>query len=327
MADRLRPTGFWSYTRDDDRISNGRLSRLRTLLTDELQGLLGRLPKVHIFQDVAMIDPGTDWENEIHKALDQSSFFIPIVTPGFLQSEMCCMEMMRFRDREIALGRSDLIIPFYWIGTDDVDPGSKEDCYDPAVFRLVRSRQRINFQDLRFRDPTCEVVSSRIGELAESIRRALRRAVLDAPGSSTAGTLPTVQPSPQVNVQAPAEQVTRNGPVPRATSEGASGKADHRRGWLGISLQPITVPEGLEHRAGQRTARQVVSITPGGPADRAGLRSGDVLLTLDGTSTGGNHALRGTLARERIGSQVEVRLMRDGLVLTTILTVAAQPDP
>jgi putative serine protease PepD len=70
----------------------------------------------------------------------------------------------------------------------------------------------------------------------------------------------------------------------------------------------------------------VVSITRGGPADRAGLRSGDVLLALDGSSTSGNHALRAFLAPERIGAEVEVRLMRDGLIHTTLLTIAAQPD-
>lgn len=131
-------------------------------------------------------------------------------------------------------------------------------------------------------------------------------------------TMPTVQPIPQVAVQVPMEQVVRNGR--------ASGGTTPRRGWLGVSLQPITVPEALAHRAGQRTARQVVSITRGGPADIAGLRSGDVLLALDGSSTSGNHALRAFLQPERIGSQVEVRLMRDGLVHTTILTIAAQPD-
>jgi S1-C subfamily serine protease len=137
-------------------------------------------------------------------------------------------------------------------------------------------------------------------------------------------TLPTVQPIPQVAVQAPAEHVVRNGHAPSAQPPG--GGIDNRRGWLGVSLQPITVPEALVHRAGQRTARQVVSITRGGPADQAGLRSGDVLLALDGSSTSGNHALRAFLVPERIGSNVQVRLMRDGLVHTTVLTIAPQPD-
>ncbi len=131
-------------------------------------------------------------------------------------------------------------------------------------------------------------------------------------------TLPTVKPIPQVASQAPVAPVVRNGQ--------SSGGYDNRRGWLGVSLQPITVPEGLAHRAGQRTARQVVSITRGGPADQAGLRSGDVLLALDGASTSGNHALRAFLVPEKVGSQVQVRLMRDGLVHTTVLTIAPQPE-
>ena len=107
---------------------------------------------------------------------------------------------------------------------------------------------------------------------------------------------------------------------------GGIGHARGRRGWLGVALQPITVPDILVQRAGQPTARQVVSITKGGPAERAGLRAGDVLLALDGTSTSGPNALRTFLAPERVGSQVEIRMMRDGVVHTARLTIAAQPD-
>src|SRR5262249_30353488 len=137
--------------------------------------------------------------------------------------------------------------------------------------------------------------------------------------------LPTIQPIPQVAVPPPAEPVTRNDQPPAGVPTPVNGAHEVRRGWLGVSLQPITVPEGLAHRAGQRTARQVVNITRGGPADPAGLPTGDVLLALDGSSTSGNHALRAFLAPERVGSQVQVRLMRDGLVHTTVLTIEAQP--
>ncbi len=141
-------------------------------------------------------------------------------------------------------------------------------------------------------------------------------APVEAPLQSAipASALPAI-PAPAV----PATPVRRTQPVP------GNGAAANPRGWLGVSLQPITVPENLAHRAGQRTARQVVNITRGGPADLAGLRSGDVLLSLDGSSTSGNHALRAFLAPERIGHQVEVRLMRDGLIQTTMLTIAPQP--
>lgn len=98
-----------------------------------------------------------------------------------------------------------------------------------------------------------------------------------------------------------------------------------RRRWLGVALQPITVPDALVARAGQASGRMVVSIAKGGPAEVAGLRVGDVLLALNGTSASGPHALRASLGSERVGSTVDVRLLRDGNVLTTHLTIAFQP--
>jgi S1-C subfamily serine protease len=114
-------------------------------------------------------------------------------------------------------------------------------------------------------------------------------------------------------------------PIPPPTRPPARVPLGPRRGWLGVALQPITVPDTLAQRAGQASARMVMSITAGGPADRAGLRVGDVLLALNGHNTSGSHALRAFLAADKIGTQIEVRLLRDGTLLTTQLTVAAQP--
>jgi len=127
------------------------------------------------------------------------------------------------------------------------------------------------------------------------------------------GTTPQPTPMPHTN----GARVT-NG----VTNGAANGT---RRGWLGVALQPITVPEPLVPRAGQTSGRMVVNITNGGPADLAGLRVGDVLLALNGHSASGSHALRAFLGADRIGTQIEVRLLRDGAVLSTLLTVAAQP--
>ena len=111
------------------------------------------------------------------------------------------------------------------------------------------------------------------------------------------------------------------GPMAVASAT-ASG---NRRGWLGVALQPITVPDALVARAGQASGRMVVSITKGGPAELAGMRVGDVLLALNGTGTTGPQSLRAFLGGDRVGTTVEVRLLRDGNVMTTQLTVADQP--
>ena len=100
---------------------------------------------------------------------------------------------------------------------------------------------------------------------------------------------------------------------------------DGRRGWLGVGLQPITVPEPMRSKIAQASGRMVVSLTPSGPAELAGLRRGDILLSLDGHSVSGANALRTLLGNERIGRQVEIRLMRDGRMETYHLTVESQP--
>lgn len=99
----------------------------------------------------------------------------------------------------------------------------------------------------------------------------------------------------------------------------------NRRGWFGVALQPITVPDHLVARASQASGRLVVRITKGGPAEIAGMRIGDVLLALNGTSASGPQAMRAVLAAEPVGSTVEVKLLRDGKIMTTHLTVAVQP--
>ena len=114
--------------------------------------------------------------------------------------------------------------------------------------------------------------------------------------------------------------------APVAAASQIPPPSPNQRAWLGVTLQPITVPDPLVARTGQASGRMVVSVTRGGPADAAGMKVGDVLLALDGVGTSGPQALRAFLANAPIGSAVEVKLLRDGNVLTALLTVAGQPD-
>jgi len=86
----LKPIGFWSYSTSDDEHSGQRLSRLRARVAAEFQQLIGARPKVSSFQDKTTIQADADWEKEINEAIAGCSFFVPIVTPAFLQSEWCC---------------------------------------------------------------------------------------------------------------------------------------------------------------------------------------------------------------------------------------------
>jgi hypothetical protein len=176
----LSPIGFWSYSNTDDDHSRGRLSQLRALLASELQQKIGRKLKVNIFQDVAAIPPGAEWEKQIRDAIDGSCFLIPIVTPALLQSEWCCQEIALFRQRETTtLRRTDLIFPIHYLNVDDRDSSRPEDCHDAEIFSFLRSRQWTDFRALRHKNPESEDVARRIDALADAICAALRRAERD----------------------------------------------------------------------------------------------------------------------------------------------------
>ena len=166
---RLPPIGFFSYARQNDELSGQKLSRLRALITAELQQQYGRAP-VTLFQDVTTIPYGADWERQIRDALDQSTFFVPIITPNFIQSKWCCTETDIFlkRERQLFERHPDLhqksrIFPIDYRKIRDGD------LLSPTILAVLRQRLWFDFQDLRDRDPAGETVSRAIGSFAESI--------------------------------------------------------------------------------------------------------------------------------------------------------------
>jgi S1-C subfamily serine protease len=94
------------------------------------------------------------------------------------------------------------------------------------------------------------------------------------------------------------------------------------RGWLGVALQAVAVPDALRETADQSSGLMVMSVVQGGPAAQAGIVAGDIILSVDGTST---HRLR-KIARyfgaDSIGRKADIRLIRSGTVITVQTTIA-----
>ena len=97
------------------------------------------------------------------------------------------------------------------------------------------------------------------------------------------------------------------------------------RGWLGVALQAVAVPDALRERADQSGGLMVMSVVDDGPAAQAGIVAGDIILSVDGTST---HRVR-NIARhfgpDSIGRTADLRLIRGGTVITVQTSIAARP--
>jgi S1-C subfamily serine protease len=108
--------------------------------------------------------------------------------------------------------------------------------------------------------------------------------------------------------------------VPHLLSDGQAP-----RGWLGLGLQPVAVPEPLRDDAGETTGMMVMSIATGGPGAVAGVKAGDILLTIDGASMRGLRRVIAQLDDASVGRTVALRLIRGGEVLTLNVLITARP--
>jgi S1-C subfamily serine protease len=139
--------------------------------------------------------------------------------------------------------------------------------------------------------------------------------VLDADGGllgmSTLGPPGVVLAIPVATLDRVVPQLLRDGQV--------------ARGWLGLGLQPVAIPDPLREAAGQTTGMMVMSIAEGGPGAAAGVTAGDILLTIDGTSLRGLRRVIGQLDDASVGKTMDLRLIRGGEVLTLSLLITARP--
>jgi serine protease Do len=97
------------------------------------------------------------------------------------------------------------------------------------------------------------------------------------------------------------------------------------RGWLGVGIQEVD-PELAKALGASTTQGVLVSeVMPDGPGARAGLRRGDVIVSVDGKATPSTGRLRNVIASSRAGSAVTLSLMRDGKAQELKVTLGELP--
>jgi len=98
-----------------------------------------------------------------------------------------------------------------------------------------------------------------------------------------------------------------------------------KRGFLGITSQPVRLPERQRDGRAESVGLVVVGVAGDTPADRAGLLVGDVIVGFGGTSVGDPEALLGLLTGDRIGQPTPVTVLRGGRATEVAVTVGERP--
>lgn len=99
-----------------------------------------------------------------------------------------------------------------------------------------------------------------------------------------------------------------------------------RRGWLGVKIQQVTpdIAESLGLK--EASGAMVAGVTDGGPADKAKMKSGDIILKFDGQDVKDMHSLPRIVADANVGKEVPVVVWREGKELTLQTTLAERPN-
>jgi serine protease DegQ len=109
------------------------------------------------------------------------------------------------------------------------------------------------------------------------------------------------------------EQIVRSGSV--------------TRGWIGVEVQEITPPVAESFKLGGTRGALIAGVLRGGPADKAGIKPGDVLLEVQGKPVADPAAMLNLIAALAPGSAAMMRVKRQGQDVDASVTVGRRPKP
>jgi S1-C subfamily serine protease len=133
-------------------------------------------------------------------------------------------------------------------------------------------------------------------------------------GINTSGLARLRLAIPSSTVSRVADEIARHGRV--------------ARGYLGLGMQPVRLPEETRRTvalAGDH-GLIVINVEPDGPAARAGVLLGDVLVSLDGHSLDDVSEVQAVLARHPVGAAVGLTVVRAGKVTELRVTLGERPE-
>jgi serine protease Do len=98
------------------------------------------------------------------------------------------------------------------------------------------------------------------------------------------------------------------------------------RGWLGISVQDISDDMAKNLNQASKNGALVADVFPGDPADKAGIKVGDIITEINGKVVKDTHELLLTIATLHVGDKASIKVLRDGKEILCAVIVSERKD-
>ncbi len=92
------------------------------------------------------------------------------------------------------------------------------------------------------------------------------------------------------------------------------------RAWLGVGIQDLT-PELAKSFSVEENGALISNVFPGSPADKGGIRSGDIVVSFNGKIIHESHELPALVGREPVGKSASLKVLREGKPLELTVTL------
>src|SRR5712691_6696220 len=99
------------------------------------------------------------------------------------------------------------------------------------------------------------------------------------------------------------------------------------RGWIGVEVQEITPPIAESFKLGATRGALIAGVLRGGPADKAGVKPGDILVEVEGKPVADPAAMLNLIAALAPGAAARMKLKRQDKEVDATITVGRRPKP
>jgi Do/DeqQ family serine protease len=99
-----------------------------------------------------------------------------------------------------------------------------------------------------------------------------------------------------------------------------------KRGILGVNIYNVTPEIAKEFGLAESTGALVAGVAPGSSAERAGIKTGDIVTSINGVTMKGAGELRNAIGMLRVGDKVEIGFLRDGKPQKVIALIAERSE-